>query len=661
MTSMRFKHSFNVRRFVSAVGQIACLCFALSWLNVTHAQTRFNQSDLVKLRQLSDRGSPTFNAELVSAIQRLDATDPPELITELIFLFGELRYSYGSSHLALPAVEAAYTLATFTGDTSMAASLDGLAGQMQFASNRASNPARERIMRALKAQRATGRALPLARQLSAYATLLQDINEFAYAMRMSNEAVTLVEEESTAKSGIISSVALGVYYTHAELLRAIGDTKAALAAGEKLLKLSLQSGNQEFAGYADLAMGRVFTRAGQLERAATSLESSYARAMQFADPMGQTVAALDRTDIAMERSQFAVATVWSDKVAPLIAQIDDPILRARYSLQQARLLAIDGQPKPARLALDRAKVAVANDEQVWLKAQVRTAEAEVLASEGRSQASLQAMREAAQLNTESDRITLRDVVAAQGDLYQLNERELREKQLDQASRLREAQLDATKQRVLTQRLVVALVTFAAVVAGGVALWQLSRARRFRRRAEIDGLTGVYSRSAINSRAVAAFNRSVRDKKPVSLLIADVDRLKVVNDSRGHAEGDVLLREMSALMASSLRQKDLLGRWGGDEFVALLYDTDAVVAAQIAERVRLNVANGLVDKWASLGSCSIGCATRLAGGESFEMTLARADEALYRAKQAGKNRVAIADHLAQDGLRAGRLNVHTAFL
>ena len=653
---VRLTDSFNARRRAPAFYVVTrrcaflcvcvCLsiCAALSWSSVAHAQSRVSDSELARLRQLSDTGSPTFNAELVSAIQRLDAADAPEFITEVIFLFGELRYAYGASHAALPAVEAAFALASITGDASMAASLDGLAGQMEFASNRTSNPARDRIMRAIKAQRATGRALPLARQLSAYATLLQDINEFAYAMRMSNEAVNLVESDSATKPGATSSVALGVYYTQAELLRAVGDAKAAIAAGEKLLKLSLQSGNHEFAGYADLALGRVFTRAGQPDRAATALESSYARALEFSDPMGQTVAALDRTDVAMERSQFAVATVWSDKIAPLISHIDDPTLRARFSLQQARLLAIAAQPKPARRAFDRAKAAVKDDQQVWLKALVRAAEAEVLASEGQSEASLQAMREAAQLNTESERLTLRDVVAAQGDLYRLNERELREKQMEQASRLQEAQLDAAEQRVLTQRLVVALVTFAALVAAGAAFWQLSRARRFRRRAEFDGLTGICSRSAIESHAMAAFDRCQRDKKPVSLLIADVDGLKAVNDSRGHAEGDVLLREMATLIAASLRGQDVLGRWGGDEFVALLLDTDAKVAAEIAERVRVNVVNGLAEKWAGLGACSIGGATRwadLADSETFEATLARADAALYRAKQAGKNRVVFA--------------------
>lgn len=639
---MRSTSSSHALRPLSAVGVIACLCLLFSWLSVAHAQTRFNQSELVRLRQLSEQGSATVNDELVSAIQRLDATDAPELISELIFLFGELRYAYGSSRSALPAVEAAQVLASVTGDVSMAASLDGLAGQMQFASNRNSVSVRDRIMRALRAQRATGRALPLARQLSAYATLLQDINEFAFAMRMSNEAVSLVEGDSSTKSGVISLVALGVYYTHAELLRAIGDAKAALTAAEKLLKLSLQSGNQEFAGNADLAMGRVFTRTGQLDSAATAFESSYARAMQFADPMGQTVAALDRTDVAMERSQFAVATVWSGKVAPLIAHIDDPVLRARFSLQQARLLAIARQPKPARLALDVANEAVKDDQQVWLKALVRTAEAEVLASEGQLEASFQAMREAAQLNTDSERLTLRDVVAAQVDLYRLNERELREKQMEQDSRLRAAQLDAFEQRVLTQRLLVALVLMAALLAAAAAFWQFSRARRFRLRAETDSLTGVCSRSAIESHAISAFDRCHRDHRAVSLLIADVDGLKAVNDSRGHAEGDVLLREMSALIASSLRQHDVLGRWGGDEFVALLIDTDAKVAAEIAERVRLTVVNGLAEKWAGIGACSIGGATRLAAGETFQMTLARADAALYRAKQTGKNRVMFAE-------------------
>ncbi len=615
----------------------ALLCFG-----VAHAQTRVTDAELAQLRHLSDQGNPTFNAALVSAIARLNAADAPALITEVIFLFGELRFAYGSSQSALAAVEAAYVLALSSGDASMAASLDGLAGQMQFASDRTSQSARERIMRALKAQRAAGQMLPLARQLSAYATLLQDINEFAFAMRMSNEAVTIVERSEPNRTGAISAVGLGVYYTHAEILRAVGDAKAAIAAAEKLLALSLQSGNQEFPGYAELALGRVYHRAGELDRAAALIEASFERSKQFDDAMGQTVAALDRVDIALERGQFAVAETWSQKLAPLIASIDDPVLRARHDLHATRRFAMHAQPKLARQALERAKTAITGLNLLWLKALLRLAEAEVLASEGQPAASLQAMREGTQLNTESERLMLRDVVAAQADLYRLNERELREKQLEQESKLREAQLDVAEQRVLTQWLVVALVTMAALVAAAAAFWQLNRAQRFRRRAEVDSLTGICSRSAIEHRAVAAFDRATRDRTPVSLLIADVDRLKAVNDSRGHADGDILLRDMAELIAASLRQQDALGRWGGDEFVVLLEDTDANAAAEIAERVRQSVANGLAEKWASLGACSIGGATRLTDTETFVATLARADAALYRAKAAGKNRVVFAE-------------------
>lgn len=610
----------------------------LSWLSAAHAQARVADAELVRLRQLSDQGSPAFNAALLSAIARLDAGDAPPLITEVIFLFGELRFAYGASHSALAAVEAAHTLALVTGDASMAASLDGLAGQMQFASDRTSKPARERIMGALKAQRATGNLLPLARQLSAYATLLQDINEFAVAMRLSNEAVNIIERSESNKAAATSALGLGVYYTHAEILRAVGDAKAAIAAGEKLLRLSLQSGNQEFAGYAELALGRVYQRAGEPERAAALMEASYTRAMQFDDAMGQTVAALDRVDSALERSQFAVAEAWSQKLAPLISRIDDPVLRVRHDLHTSGLLARRGQAKPARQALERARITMNGINMLWLNALLRLAEAEVLASEGQSQAALQAMREGTQLNTESERLMLRDVVAAQGDVYRLNERELREKQLEQASSLREAQLDAAEQRVLSQRLVVAMVAVAALIAAAVAFWQLSRARRFRLRAEVDSLTGIRSRLAIEHRAVAAFERAQREHSAVSVLMADVDQLKAVNDSCGHAQGDILLRDIAVLIASSLRQQDVLGRWGGDEFVVLLIDTDASAAADIAERVRVTVADGLREKWAGLGACSIGGATRAPDGETFAQTLARADAALYRAKAAGKNRV-----------------------
>lgn len=621
------------------VACVTCVaCFATLGASNPHAQDRLSETELDGLRQLNDRGSPAFNGELIKAVQRLDPADAPGIITEVIFLFGEQRYAYGASHSAQAAVEAALTLARVTGDASMAATLDGLAGQMQFASDRSSESARARIMRAISAQRSTGQTLPLARQLSAYAALLQDINEFALAVRMNNEAISLIE----ASGGANFSLSLGVYYAQAELLRALGDAGAAIAAGEKVLRLSLQSGNQEFAGYAELALGRVYQRTGALDRAVALIEASFVRSKQFADPMGQTIAALDRIDIAMTRSEFSAATEWTQKIAPLIPALDDPVLRARFELHATRLFALQKKPKSARQAFDRALAALTGNQELWMKALARLAEAEVLASEGQSGAALQAMREGAQLNVDSERLTLRDVVAAQGDLYRLNERELREQQLEQDSRLRAAQLDASEQRVLTQRLLVALVAMAALFAAAAAFWQLRRAQRFRRRADTDSLTGVCSRSAIENRAMAAFARSKSDHKAVSLLMADVDGLKAVNDSRGHAEGDTLLREMAALIASSLRQRDLLGRWGGDEFVALLLDTDAKVAAEIAERVRLAVASGLAEKWPGIGTCSIGCATRRDSGETFAMTLARADAALYRAKQAGKNQAVVTE-------------------
>ena len=600
------------------------------------AQARPNAADVQRLSLLHDKGSPTLRVELANSLIRLDAADAPSLIIDLILLFAEVRYADGASESALPAVEAAYHLAMVAADASRIASLDGLAGQMQFALTR-TDAARDRILRALSMQRTTGRPMALARQLSAYATLLQEVDEYAAAMRMSNEASAIVEREG----GPLSVVSFGVFYTHTELLRVIGNATAAVSAAEKLLKLSEQSGNREFVGVSEHALGRAHRAAGEFELAAQRFEASYRRAQEFDDPLGQFVTALDRITIAMDQSDFVAAGDWIRQIQPLRTHIDDPSLRGSFDLHQARLLALKGDSRAARQSLQRGQTVLATIHDLWHKSLIRLTEAEILASEGKSQASLQAMRDGMQLRTQSERHVLRNVVAAQGDLYRLNEREYREKQLEQESRVRELQLDAVEQRLLTQRLVVALVTLAALVAFAAAVWQLSRARRFRRRAEVDNLTGVRSRSAIDSIARAAFERAKRERKTVSILIADVDSLKAVNDSRGHAEGDQLLKQMAALIASSLRQRDDYGRWGGDEFVVILPDTDTKIAAEIAERLRLIVVDGLALQWPGIGSCSIGVATRLSDNETFAEVLARADAALYRAKLGGKNQVIFA--------------------
>lgn len=155
----------------------------------------------------------------------------------------------------------------------------------------------------------------------------------------------------------------------------------------------------------------------------------------------------------------------------------------------------------------------------------------------------------------------------------------------------------------------------------------------RHRAQHDPLTGLANRARLDEH----LTRRVAAAQPLALLMLDLDRFKAVNDLYGHAAGDELLRTVARRVRSAIRTDDEAARLGGDEFVVLLAGADAERAAQKAEQLRtlLQQPYGDIDVPVS---ASIGVATYPGSGRTASALLAAADEALYRAKHAGKNRV-----------------------
>ncbi|MBW6420360.1 PleD family two-component system response regulator [Rhizobium sp. XQZ8] len=161
----------------------------------------------------------------------------------------------------------------------------------------------------------------------------------------------------------------------------------------------------------------------------------------------------------------------------------------------------------------------------------------------------------------------------------------------------------------------------------------------------DGLTGLNNRRYLDNHLKVLFNRAAARGRPLSLCITDIDRFKSVNDTYGHDAGDEVLKEFAARIRSTVRGADLACRYGGEEFVVVMPDTDAAAAAAIAERLRgivesfpfhLKTAGKMLNITASLG---ISCNT--SGAETPEQLLKQADRALYEAKNNGRNRVVAA--------------------
>lgn len=158
----------------------------------------------------------------------------------------------------------------------------------------------------------------------------------------------------------------------------------------------------------------------------------------------------------------------------------------------------------------------------------------------------------------------------------------------------------------------------------------------------DPLTGIGNRRLLMDRLKSEGARAERMNRPVTVVIADVDHFKTVNDTYGHEVGDLALVEISRAIESSIREYDLCGRWGGEEFMIIMPEVGVAEGAAAIERVRAAIASlGMRASESPLElSASFGIAERLPG-EKLSDTLKRADAALFRAKRTGRNRVEIA--------------------
>jgi two-component system cell cycle response regulator len=169
----------------------------------------------------------------------------------------------------------------------------------------------------------------------------------------------------------------------------------------------------------------------------------------------------------------------------------------------------------------------------------------------------------------------------------------------------------------------------------------------------DGLTGLYNRHYLNTHLGNMVKQAAENSKNLALMILDMDHFKEVNDTYGHDVGDMILKQLAALMIRTARSTDLVARFGGEEFVVLMPETDPLAALGAANRMREMVeatdftitpdGQKIIKKTVSIGIASLHFEK-----DSAEALLKRADEALYLAKNSGRNNVKVATKLVPSG-------------
>ena len=175
---------------------------------------------------------------------------------------------------------------------------------------------------------------------------------------------------------------------------------------------------------------------------------------------------------------------------------------------------------------------------------------------------------------------------------------------------------------------------------------LNRFRMAEKESMVDQLTALPNRRSFDDRLNMEWVRAIRDNTPISLLVIDIDRFKEYNEAYGRPQGDAALVALADIVSKSIsRPGDFVARWGGEEFFVLLPDTDSKGALHIAERIRTEIGGAAIpcaDGAETRVTVSIGAKTKArAPGDSRKTFVTEADRALFRAKEAGRNRVCLA--------------------
>ena len=168
---------------------------------------------------------------------------------------------------------------------------------------------------------------------------------------------------------------------------------------------------------------------------------------------------------------------------------------------------------------------------------------------------------------------------------------------------------------------------------------LSKTTKLEEKASVDFLTKLYNRRKFNSFLEYEISKANRYKEQqLSILLVDIDYFKNVNDFHGHLVGDNILQEVSKILTICSRDTDIVARWGGEEFILMLPQTNVEQAFLVAQKLRVTIEKHKFDEVKHI-TCSIGV-TQFQRNEDKDTLFKRVDSALYKAKNAGRNRVEI---------------------
>ena len=342
----------------------------------------------------------------------------------------------------------------------------------------------------------------------------------------------------------------------------------------------------------------------------------------------------------LEQQQAAAALAFYRQYYSQVEQINYPILTAGFNAAAAEALLQQGELAAASELAQRAEQSLPgdrNDPAVLSTYRVLT----LLAQAERNFDNLLRYSE----KRRDTELAIAREKASQQLAYQLASGEARLKEqriqlLDKDNELLTLERNLYQQQAENRYLLLLLIGSLSLILGLLTYRGLTRSKRYRKMAEFDQLTGISNRYHFTEQAQREIAHCIRAKRPVALILFDLDHFKNINDRFGHAAGDWTLRQVVLSCRNFIRHSDIFGRIGGEEFVILLTDCTAEQAVMLADICRTALADidtsGYQPKFKV--TASFGISDSQQAGYDLSALLAAADAAMYQAKQQGRNQV-----------------------
>lgn len=428
----------------------------------------------------------------------------------------------------------------------------------------------------------------------------------------------------------------------ANTYRRMGSYVQAEVLFDELLQSYRDSGDEGVLNDLRVYQGILYSKTGRDEKAIAllTLAESYFMAQQLWMEVSEVrlwwanaLLALGRVDEAFAKGD------WLDLPQP--DHEVEPILLAMRNLLRGAVMERKGRYQQAVDYIELAIPTLTSEAHQEMLAKAYRIESSALKSLGRYQASLQKLERYIETYQQVE-LELQGHRRLQMLLEQDLDQQKQENERLQVRRKMQQQKLAALEAARRWRMM-------AVVFGGgmlmlVLLYQLQRGRTLRQLTLTDELTGIQNRRQVQLQAEALFLRAKSGHlNHLSVLIVDIDHFKRVNDRLGHLMGDKVLTDVARTISASLRGQDRVGRNGGEEFMVLLPGAPLAAAGEVAERIRLQVANLRVDGVPDTMPIrvSIGCAQYDLRDSELSRLVHRADMAMYRAKEKGRDRVELA--------------------